>query len=175
MDELRAKRIPQAKGFNVIAPERRREIARAGGRAAQFAGTAHKWTPEEARAAALKSVAARAKKALATAAVLLLMAVPASAQSLGSAPYLALVAGNSADLVTTLHALHSGRGKEGNAVMAVAGTSGLIAMKTAGTVFIGFAMKKIGADGHPRVAKAIGYVAGIALAGVSYHNARIGR
>lgn len=107
--------------------------------------------------------------------LLLLFTVPASAQSIGRAPYLALVAGNSADLVTTLHALHSGRGKEGNAVMVSAGIPGLIAMKVAGTVGIAWAMKKVGADGHPKVAKALGYVAGIALAGVSYHNARVGR
>lgn len=107
--------------------------------------------------------------------LLLLLAVPASAQSIGRAPYLALAAGESADLATTLHALNSGRGREGNAVMASAGTPGLIAMKTAGALFLGWSMKKLGADGHPKVAKALGYVTGIALAGVSYHNARIGR
>jgi len=41
-------------GFGAIAPEKRREIARKGGRAAHEKGTAHEWTPEEARAAGRK-------------------------------------------------------------------------------------------------------------------------
>ena len=34
-----------------MLPERQREIARKGGRAAHEKGTAHEWTPEEARSA----------------------------------------------------------------------------------------------------------------------------
>ena len=41
------------RGFASMDHERRREIASAGGRAAQK-GTAHEWTPEEARAAGRK-------------------------------------------------------------------------------------------------------------------------
>jgi general stress protein YciG len=36
-------------------PEKRREIARKGGKAAHEKGTAHEWTPEEAREAGRKS------------------------------------------------------------------------------------------------------------------------
>lgn len=41
----------QQKGFALLTPERRREIASAGGRRAHEIGKAHKFTPEEASAA----------------------------------------------------------------------------------------------------------------------------
>jgi enoyl-CoA hydratase/carnithine racemase len=41
-------------------PKRQREIARQGGRAAHRLGLAHEFTPEEARSARAKSLAARA-------------------------------------------------------------------------------------------------------------------
>ncbi len=46
--------VKQRKGFAAIPKERQREIASAGGRAAHAKGTAHKWTPEEAREAGVK-------------------------------------------------------------------------------------------------------------------------
>lgn len=49
------------RGFAGISPERRREIARKGGRMAHIKGTAHQWTAESARAAAM--VAVRNKQA----------------------------------------------------------------------------------------------------------------
>lgn len=49
-------------GFACISPERRKEISRLGGYAVQRVKTAHKWTSESARAAAQKSVLARAAK-----------------------------------------------------------------------------------------------------------------
>lgn len=39
------------RGFASLSPERRREIASQGGRAAHAQGTAHEWTAEEARRA----------------------------------------------------------------------------------------------------------------------------
>lgn len=36
------------RGFAVMSPEKRRRIARLGGRAAHQKGTAHEWTPNEA-------------------------------------------------------------------------------------------------------------------------------
>lgn len=42
------------RGFACIDPERRREIARKGGKAAHAAGTAHQFTSDEARAAGKK-------------------------------------------------------------------------------------------------------------------------
>ena len=42
------------RGFGSMSKEKRREIASLGGRAAQAAGTAHRWTKEEASAAGKK-------------------------------------------------------------------------------------------------------------------------
>ena len=44
------------RGFAGMDPERRREIARLGGRAAHELGRAHEFTPEEAREARAKSL-----------------------------------------------------------------------------------------------------------------------
>ncbi len=41
----------QQKGFALLSPERRREIAAAGGRRAHELGKAHQFTPDEASAA----------------------------------------------------------------------------------------------------------------------------
>ncbi len=42
------------RGFASMSPEKQREIARKGGRAAHEKGTAHEWTPDEARDAGRK-------------------------------------------------------------------------------------------------------------------------
>lgn len=47
------------RGFAHMTPERRKEIARLGGKAAQQKGVAHKWTSEEARNAGLKGAESR--------------------------------------------------------------------------------------------------------------------
>jgi uncharacterized protein len=58
--ELEAK--PKRKGgFAALSPEQRSEISRRGGKAAHVLGTAHKFTPEEARAAGRKGGSAVAK------------------------------------------------------------------------------------------------------------------
>ena len=49
-----AVRTRARRGFAAMSPERQREIARKGGRAAHRAGTAHEFTAEEARAAGRK-------------------------------------------------------------------------------------------------------------------------
>lgn len=49
-------------GFRALTPERQREIASAGGKAAHRAGRAHQWNPESARLAGLKGAAAKAAK-----------------------------------------------------------------------------------------------------------------
>lgn len=54
------------RGFAGISPERRRELASKGGRAAHRKGTGRQWTAEQARAAAMIAVnnkRARAAKA----------------------------------------------------------------------------------------------------------------
>ena len=50
MDGLRRER----RGFASMSPEKQREIASKGGRAAHEKGTAHEWTPDEARNAGRK-------------------------------------------------------------------------------------------------------------------------
>lgn len=47
------------KGFASLSKQRLYGIAKKGGKAAQLKGTAHKWTSEKARTAALKGVAVR--------------------------------------------------------------------------------------------------------------------
>ncbi len=49
-------------GFASMNKERLREVAILGGKRAQQNGKAHKWTPEEARAAQVKGVDNRLKK-----------------------------------------------------------------------------------------------------------------
>jgi uncharacterized protein len=44
----------ERRGFASMSPERQREIASKGGRAAHAKGTAHEWTPDEARSAGRK-------------------------------------------------------------------------------------------------------------------------
>jgi general stress protein YciG len=46
---------PRGRGFAGMDPARQRDIAREGGRAAHEKGTAHEFTPAEARAAGQKS------------------------------------------------------------------------------------------------------------------------
>lgn len=56
---------PKPKGFATLTPERRREIASQGGKAAHALGKAHQFTPAEARAAGRKGgrSSARVRKA----------------------------------------------------------------------------------------------------------------
>ena len=44
----------ERRGFASMSPEKQREIASKGGRAAHMKGTAHEWTPDEARSAGRK-------------------------------------------------------------------------------------------------------------------------
>ncbi len=47
-------RKKERRGFASMSPEKQREIASKGGRAAHLKGTAHEWTSEEARSAGRK-------------------------------------------------------------------------------------------------------------------------
>lgn len=51
-----------ARGFASMAPEKQRQIASIGGKAAHKKGTAHQWTSEEARIAGQKGGRARQRK-----------------------------------------------------------------------------------------------------------------
>lgn len=50
------------RGFAALSPERRREVASAGGKAAQASGRGHRFTPEEATAAGAKGGATLAAR-----------------------------------------------------------------------------------------------------------------
>ena len=105
----------------------------------------------------------------------LLVSVPASAQSrVGPAPYLVLTLSASVDLATTLDVLHSGRGQEGNPLLAHGGQAGLIAGKVAMTAVTAFAMRQFGLKGHPRIASALGYLSSVAAV-AAVHNLKVGR
>ena len=47
--------VRRRRGFATMSPEKQREIASKGGRAAHEQGTAHEWTAEEARSASQRS------------------------------------------------------------------------------------------------------------------------
>jgi hypothetical protein len=109
-------------------------------------------------------------------AALLLTAVPASAQSIGPAPYLVLTVGSGLDLATTLHALHTVPGAhEANPFLSHGGNTGLIVGKVVSTAALAFVMKQIALKGHPRAARVLGYVSGIALTGLAARNSQVGR
>lgn len=50
------------RGLASMSPEKRREIASLGGKAAQQSGKGHSWTAEQSREAGKKGVAARRKQ-----------------------------------------------------------------------------------------------------------------
>ena len=60
-DVKRAAPVKSNRGFASMDPQRQREIASEGGKAAHEKGTAHEFTPEEARAAGRKGGQARSE------------------------------------------------------------------------------------------------------------------
>ena len=52
----------KGRGFASMSPDKQRQIASKGGKAAHAKGTAHKWTSEEAQAAGRKGGRARQQK-----------------------------------------------------------------------------------------------------------------
>ena len=55
-------RTGRGRGFASMDPDKQREIASKGGRAAHVQGTAHEWTSDEARAAGRKGGAASRRR-----------------------------------------------------------------------------------------------------------------
>jgi general stress protein YciG len=53
--------MKQRKGFALMEPKKRREIASKGGKAAHAKGTAHRWTSEKAKIAGRKGGKAKRK------------------------------------------------------------------------------------------------------------------
>ncbi len=60
--ENQSERAKARRGFAAMSPERQREIARQGGRAAHQLGVAHEWSREEAREAGKKGGQASGRK-----------------------------------------------------------------------------------------------------------------
>ena len=54
----------RGRGFASMDPDKQREIASKGGRAAHVQGTAHEWTSDEARAAGRKGGAASRRRVM---------------------------------------------------------------------------------------------------------------
>ena len=54
----------RTRGFAALSPEKRKEVAAKGGRAAHEKGTAHRWSPTDAKGAQQKGAKVRADKAL---------------------------------------------------------------------------------------------------------------
>ena len=112
------------------------------------------------------------KRRIMLALTLALLSRPAAAQSLG--PSLALLAGSSADLATTLHALHTFPGaREGNPLLSHGGDAGLILTKAGTTLALVAAAHRLTTHGHPVLARVIGYGGGVVLAGVAWRNATL--
>ena len=60
-DQNRNPTAKAVRGFAVMSPEKQKEIAKKGGKAAHQQGVAHKWTSQEAREAGKKGGRARGK------------------------------------------------------------------------------------------------------------------
>ncbi|HYO23200.1 MAG TPA: KGG domain-containing protein [Flavisolibacter sp.] len=60
--ENQEERAKSRRGFAAMSPERQREIASQGGRAAHQQGVAHEWSKDEARAAGKKGGQASGRK-----------------------------------------------------------------------------------------------------------------
>lgn len=89
--------------------------------------------------------------------------------------YSVMVAGNVADLWTTHDALSSGRAHEGNPVLARQGIGTITVAKVCGVVAIGVAMRTLAQHGHPKVARALGFLDGGVTFTAAMHNQQVGR
>jgi hypothetical protein len=83
------------------------------------------------------------------------------------APVWVFVAGQAADFGTTAYALHTGRTREGNPILAPAP----LTLKAAGATLLGYGLVKVGRK-YPRTAKWMLVVGGVAGATTAVYNAR---
>jgi hypothetical protein len=91
----------------------------------------------------------------------------------GAWPYAAMTLGNMADLGTTLYALKSGKGKEGNPAMKGLNTPGMVAAKVAETALIAYAMRELQKNHKTTAAKILGYTLGGAMGALATNNMRV--
>ena len=94
-------------------------------------------------------------------------------RGIGWGPYAALAGGNVFDTLTTVDALRSGRGKEGNPLLGQ-NPAVIAALKLLATVPEALVLRWLGKD-HPTVAKALGYGIGGLGAAVGARNLMVGR
>ena len=113
-------------------------------------------------------------KVLLIALALLLVATPVTAQPARIAPYVAMVSANAADLWTTKLAFDRGA-VEGNGFVCCRPMKTLIVAKSAWVLALANVMHLLESRGHPKWAKAIGYIDASVLFGVSAHNHRVAR
>jgi len=90
------------------------------------------------------------------------------------APYIVMVSGNAADLWTTHDALAHGA-HENNPLWKNDGIGKITAVKIVGTVGIAVMMQLLDKLGHPKAAKALGYIDGSITWGVAAHNHGVAR
>lgn len=135
-------------------------------------------TPERRSEIARDAAKARWKKAAKVAVLLILVsALPASAQEqkrhifTDLAPYAALIAGNTADLVSSRQAFDRGAG-EVNPMLEFVGSSkvGITITKIAVTAVLVYEMRYLSRHGHPKAAKWLGYLDGAAMGAVALNN-----
>lgn len=115
-------------------------------------------------------------------AALLFVALPASAQErkpaatfADLAPYVVLIAGNTADIVTTGQCFQRPGCHEGNGVTATNQIGALAASKACAVFAEAFTMHLLAVHGHPRIGKAIGYGVGALTFGLAVHNNGVAR
>jgi|GEM_PF-6992891 len=90
------------------------------------------------------------------------------------APYIVMISGNVADIVTTQQAFSRGA-HEGNGLTDTNKIGVLALQKASFTFAVGLAMHLLETHGHPKAAKALGYIDGSITWGVAAHNHGVAR
>lgn len=88
--------------------------------------------------------------------------------------YTVMVCGNVADLWTTQQAFSRG-GHEGNGITATSQIGPLAVSKVSAVVGVGLAMRLLERHGHPKLARAIGFIDGGVTFSAALHNRGVGR
>lgn len=94
-------------------------------------------------------------------------------KGIGIGPYAAMLGGQAADIGTTVSALTSGAGREGNPVLAKMGPAGIAGLKGGLALLTAMAMRKLDKSGHDKAAKILGYASGAATGAVAANNYRV--
>jgi hypothetical protein len=124
------------------------------------------FSPEELRAAVMRKLTEEPAAETAEA--------PRRPQGIGMGPYAALAGGSLADGISTVAALKRPGTVEANPLLK-GGTAEMAAVKGGSTAALLWAMRELVKNGHPKVAKAIGYGGGAVLGGLAAHNMTQGK